>query len=464
MIMNNFLDKTIRAAKQSALQIYGDDFSELALLLYEDEEPERKKEKQDHQNTPQKHGIIFERSSEAGNKTDKYNGSSTLQSLRKYAAQQSSTEAEEIKNWDTTDSSPRKENKTSSVSKQLYSRKDVRKQPNKDVSESNTQSAGNKVKAAKKREDQEDTTKSNTSPVDKTPKQDTETEAKEENLTDTSGNLLDRINKLESLVQLMLSPEDRIYASHPVYHKLLHKGVPKRMVTKWFDTICEQGIHPGNQKGLFKSKLQHTIRNLLSAAQSDRLSRLLLFSGRSGSGKTSLIMKLCRHTDFLQGKKIAIAAIHPSNKDYYTVLGPFCRDQDIPYYPIDADTSFGQLQGEWKSFDHVLIDTPSLEMEASGLVKTITDLRFELKDQMDLDIHYLINTAVDSNAFNDPLAAEIDANHIVLSHLDNSNKWGRAMQLIAQTDYSIRFISGGETIPDGLLPFDPELFTEKLLR
>jgi len=237
------------------------------------------------------------------------------------------------------------------------------------------------------------------------------------------------------------------------------------MIVKWFDTLCEQGINPQSQQKLFASKLKLIIRDLISSAQSERLNHIMLFAGRSGSGKTSLITRLSRHPRFLKGKKVAIAAIYPKGENYYySILPQFCSDNNLPYYRIDGGTALKNLYDEWGKYDHVLIDTSSLEMEGSELLKTLTGLRSANPDPSKFDIHYLVDTAVDSNAFNDPLAAEIGAGHIVLTHLDKSSKWGRSVQLIAQTDYSIRFISGGEGTPDSLLPFDSKLFTEKLLR
>lgn len=449
MIMNEFLNKTIKAAKQSALQIYEDDFSNLSLRISrEDHQQEREKGGKDQP----KSGVVFERSSNNETDHNPQQVSSTLQSLRRYAAQQTSTEINEIENWSSSGSATVRGSTTASdanvaTAQQLYSRKDIRKKNLKHKNDKNT-----KTTIAKDRRPASEP--ENFSGNDQS--QSTERTKNDMNI---------RLNRLESLVQLLLSSEDLSYGSHPLFQKLLYKGVPKRMIVKWFDTICGQGINPHSRQQLFASRLKLIIRDLVSGAQSERLSRIMLFAGRSGSGKTSLITRLSRHPNFLKDKNVALAAIYSQkNTDYYSTLPQFCSDKNIPYYRIDSETTFRDLYDKWKKYDHVLVDTPSLEMEGHRLVETVSELKAACPDPSEIDIHYLIDTAIESNAFNDPLAAEIGANHIVLTQLDRSNKWGRSVQLIAQTNYLIRFISGGEATADSLLPFDSKLFTEKLLR
>jgi signal recognition particle GTPase len=75
-----------------------------------------------------------------------------------------------------------------------------------------------------------------------------------------------------------------------------------------------------------------------------------------------------------------------------------------------------------------------------------------------------VNTSISGTAFNDPLAKDIEADHIALTHIDQSLKWGKTVQLLANTDYKLRYISSGPSILSDLLPFKPEKFARKLLR
>jgi len=469
--MNEFLNKTIKAAKHSTLQIYEDDFSNLSLLITEEDKMEKRHK---HRKGKPKSGVIFERSSETKEDINTSEVSPTLKSLRKYAAEQTSTEIDEIENWSSSAlstgiRSTAASNVKAPPAQQVYSRKDIRKTSLKqDDSKNSGKSDGKNLHLLKETEEVSGISipskitanKKSVGAVHSGSNENFSHISKEPQLNTDS-----RLDRLESLVQLLLSAEDLGYSSYPLFQKLMYKGVPKRMIVKWFDTLFEQGINPQNQQKLFAERLKLIIRDLISSAQSERLNHIMLFTGRSGSGKTSLITRLSRHPGFLKGSKVAIATIYPKGRNnYYSILPPFCSDYNLPHYRIDSETKLRNLCDEWGKYDHVLIDTPSLEMEGTELLKIVSGLKSATPEPSEIDVHYLVDTAVDSNAYNDPLAAEIGAEHIVLTHLDKSNKWGRSVQLIAQTDYSIRFISGGEGSPDTLLPFDSKLFTEKLLR
>ncbi|PAU94607.1 hypothetical protein CK503_07380 [Aliifodinibius salipaludis] len=498
MILSKFIDKTFKAAKESALQIYGDDYSNLKDVVPGKEEDDgnnasdkrkKKQSKSENKKRPvtQKatRGVVFERS--AGAKPDNKDSSNKklekkLESIRKYAAQQTKENTRESFNKAdaTTDAKPAiTTNKKNSTSEQqsindVYSRKDIR----------------NRTSAVKRRNSQKETPKqefetvtlNNMEPpsesdllydkfVEELPNGVSPVAHSKEEQTDAKNSDDDaihkRLDRLESLIHLALSTPDTAYSEHPLFHKLLHKGVSQKLIRGWFEHIIEQGIQPAQQPQLFYSKLLQHIDELLQQSKAGNPKRIMLFAGRSGSGKTHLIMKLASLPLFAANKQIAIASFAPTNgstKNRYSILAPFCNDQGIDFYHIESTEQVKAVAPKWKNYDHVLIDTPSLEMEGQSLIEDIASLKNEFYNKMGIETHYLVNTAVNGTAFNDPLAKDIEADHIALSHIDQSLKWGKTVQLLANTDYKLRYISSGPSIMSDLLPFKPEKFARKLLR
>ncbi|MEL7833605.1 hypothetical protein [Fodinibius sp. Rm-B-1B1-1] len=499
MILNKVIDKTFKAAKQSAQQIYGDDFSKIKDMMPEEEENDedhaskkrkrkRPKSQKQKRTTKQKAkgGVVFERSAQT--KPDQQDSTNKkldkkLESIRKYAAQQTNEDTK--KSIDKTDASADAEpsvtkNKKESTSEQqpvnnVYSRKDIRQRT------SDAQKKDSKKELPKQELDtvtlnnMEPPSENEQEPLyDKfveelpngvSPIIDTQEEQAGEN--NNSNDIHKRLDRLESLMHLALSTPDTAYSEHPLFHKLLHKGVSQKLIRGWFEAIIEQGIQPAQQPKLFQSKLLQRIDELLQQSNADIPEKGLLFAGRSGSGKTHLIMKLASSPNFGAGKEIAIASFAPTDgsaKNRYSILKPFCNDQGIDFYHIESTRQAKAFIPKWKNYDHVLIDTPSLEMDGESLIESITTLKKELQKEFNTETHYLVNTAVNGTAFNDPLAKDIKANHIALTHIDQSLKWGKTMQLLANTDYKLRYISSGPSITGGLLPFNPEKFARKLLR
>ncbi|NGP87380.1 hypothetical protein [Fodinibius halophilus] len=479
MILNKFLDKTVEAAKESARQIYADDYSKLKSITSEKgddngqgspEQDQQNSSRREKKETTSKDGVVFERSGTtkpAANEKSK-DINSKLASIRKYAAQQTNEQIDDGNEWE---SSPDKKELKESLSDPapkkatpLYSRKDIRPKPKPkpaDDKKKQEPSASDAQKAKKST----DPDQLMDQPVSKLPNDGPEeSEASAEKNRDAD--LHKRLDRLESLMHLSLSSGYAQFSNHPLFHKLLHKGVPQKLVNNWFDTLSQQGIDPDFRGQLFRSKLALLIQDLLEASKAKAPNEVLLFCGRSGTGKTQLIMKLCQHSSFFTNKKIAVANFNPMpNKQYYyNVLAPFCGDNGIDYYQVSGAKEVKNLINRWDGYDHILIDTPAIEVEGQRRMEKILAIKETLAPHREIETQYLINTAVNGNAFNDPLGVEVEADHIALTHIDQSIKWGKTMQLISNTDYRLRYLSSGPTIAGSLLPFDPEKFAQKLIR
>jgi flagellar biosynthesis GTPase FlhF len=483
MILNKFLDKTIETAKQSALQMYGYNLTDLKSILHEDDkgkdeegrnnssQQEKNKKKYLPSDPKKRRGVTFERSAlpKSENSTNDNDIESKLTAIRKYAAEQTASKMEEISHWEgaSADNESQKElPKQETPSRQLYSRKDIR---------SRAREKGNKVTAMKRKEKTNPSKTISSIHRKQSSFKQTDTNILSNNETINQGtkspksderSLHKRLDRLESLMHLTLSSDDLSYSSHPAFHKLLHKGVPKRLISKWFHTISDQGFHPNKQEELFQSKLTAIIQDAISGVHSGHSKKLMLFTGRSGSGKTHMIMKLSRQTHLLEGQNIAVASVVPNQStklNYYTILAPFCRDHDIPYYRLEDAQELDTLSKKWKSFDHILIDTPSMELIDEILFEQFVNIKQKLHSLYEMETHYLVNTAVNGVAFNDPLAVQVKADNLAFTHIDQSNKWGSTIQLLIQSDYGLRFINSSESMDDGIEIFNPELLAKKLL-
>lgn len=476
MMLTEFLDKTLEAARQSAQQIYGDDLTELKTIFSEEEltgETNGNGPKNpmggSSSKTEKKDGVIFERS---GNKqAAKHTGpkpelSKKLDSIRKYAAQQSDENVTAFnKQKSTSEANSKKEAKRQG--NQLYNRSAIRKQATAQHSKDNTLDElelNNMSPEAKSKkiplydrfvENLPDGISQSSDAVDSKP----------EDIV--SKTLEKRLDRLESLIHLALSSPDTAFSQHPLFHKLLHKGVSQKLIKDWFSNIAEQKIHPEQQPELFKTKLEQQICEELNGSTASAAVKFMLFTGRSGSGKTHLAMKLASLPAFMKDRKIAIATFLPESinpQKRYSILKPFCGDLAIDFYALSSAKEADTYSSDWDTYDHVLIDTPALEMDGPRQTENLKELKNRLHSQADTETHYLINTALNGTAFNDPLAKDIEADHIALTHIDQSLKWGKTIQLLANTNYKLRYISSGPAVTGDLLPFDPQKLARKLLR
>ena len=199
------------------------------------------------------------------------------------------------------------------------------------------------------------------------------------------------------------------------------------------------------------------------------MQKYLLFTGPSGSGKTHLIMKLILHPDFMAGKKVAVVSLLPQGEKseyYYTVLEPFCSDREIPYFKVKTNIEVTRLQEQWKDFDHVLIDTPSISTEQENSFRNYWKMRQVLASLTPLEVHYVVNASLNRYYFQNSSATHhpLQPDFVAITHLDEVSQWGPIIPFLKEMGCCARFISEGDSVPNSLNEFNPTWFAQKVLQ
>lgn len=277
-----------------------------------------------------------------------------------------------------------------------------------------------------------------------------------------------RFDKLEALLDSAFISSNLDYVSHPAFQQLVQTGISTSIVSKWFGDIIKQGIDPFEHMEAFMGKLSAILRRAISGTKPAETKKYMLFTGPSGSGKTELIMKLILHPEFLSGKKLSVVSLLPpedENGYYYTILEPFCKDQEIPFFKVRSGDEITQMQKVWSHSDHVLIDTPSVKTGQEHSFREYWKIRQVVSTLSPLEVHYVINASNNRFYFQDTSAAEhpLKPDYVAITHLDEVSKWGPLIPVLQQMEGSARYISKGDTIPNSLDEFNPSWFAKHVL-
>lgn len=510
MILKNVFGKTIEAAKKSAQQMYGDDFlviesndgngsGKASITIFSDEKKKKKehtsanpksapekKELKPENNTEENPGVMFERTTPKKEESlPKEKTEDKLSSLRKFAQQLDNPELNK-KNEETgngtfnfsetnngnlngTNGHHQNGNGTSA-----YGRAAVRN-PLNGNGEQKTPPA--QQKGSDIPEYPEDKSASGNGFLTHFKQTESSREKQQRPLVVTPNRneqreinaLHKRFDKLEALLDSALISANLDYASHPAFQQLVHTGINTSVIAGWFSKIIEKGIDPYDQPEQFMVKLAGIIRNALGEPKLDKPQKYMLFVGPSGSGKTSLIMKLSQHPELMENKKIAVVSIHPQKEPsfrYYTILKPFCEDHDFPYFEIKNGKDVNDHLEIWDEFDHVLIDTPSINIEQENSFRNFWKIRQMLTPLTPLEVHYVVNASLNKFYFRNSSATHhpLQPDHVAITHLDEVSEWGPIIPFLQEMDCTARYISKGEESPNSLGEFDPRWFAQRILQ
>lgn len=495
MMLKNIFGKTIEAAKKSARQMYGDDFLVVEsseenedsrgakITIFSDAQRQEKNNGTPQQQFPHQNrdndmnaGVKFERSPQVEDTTGngaRPAGSDKLNSLRKYA--------EELARENRPNGESNGHHEQNNAFKNTYSRAVIRSVnpvheeddlQKEDVQETDKPVAEERKPLTAVRKPAEGKFITHFKPSAKAKAVDTEPSqasvSSKQNQLEIKA-LHKRFDKLEALLDSAIISANLDYASHPAFQQLVQTGINTSVIANWFSKIIQQGIDPFEQEEQFMAELGKIIRKALGKPALEEPQKYLLFVGPSGTGKTSLIMKLSQHPDLFFDKKIALVSVHPqknTENTYYTILEPFCRDHDLPYFEIKNSRDVNELMTQWEDFDHVLIDTPSINVEQENSFRDFWKIRQMLTPLTPLEVHYVVNASLNRFYFQNSTATHhpLQPDYVAITHLDEVSHWGPVIPFLQEMGCNARFISRGENLSNSVTEFNPQWFAQKILQ
>jgi flagellar biosynthesis GTPase FlhF len=490
MILKNIFGKTIEAAKKTAYQMYGDDIlilesseaseegKKARITIFTDgssesvSAPNPRANKFAQAMKSEEEGVQFERSGvETAQQEQKE--SPRLLALRKFATEQIIADNQKKNDPSGMSASgnggqnlPPDEEETEKTSNTVYKRSNIRNiyakknneevQPKDDGPKTINSKSGSKF-ITHFRESKSTQEAEPLLPAAGVPREDKR----------AIKALHKRFDKIEALLDSAIISANLDYASHPAFQQLVQTGINTSTVAGWFSKIIKTGIDPYDQPQLFMAKLGGIIRDSLGKAPVKEPQKFILFAGPSGAGKTSLIMKLCLHPDFMLNKKVGVISVHPQEQSdtYYTILEPFCADNEIPFFAVKKGMDLNDYLEEWKTFDHILIDTPSLNTEDDDSFREYWKIRQVLTPLAPLEVHFVVNAANSRFYFRNKTAKHhpLQPDFIAITHLDEVAQWGPVIPFMKEIDCSARYLSVGNELPTSLQEFNPKWFAQKVL-
>lgn len=190
-------------------------------------------------------------------------------------------------------------------------------------------------------------------------------------------------------------------------------------------------------------------------------SKVQIFIGEPGSGKTTLIFKMAFWLRIKKNARVVVL-----NADNYKIGGKeqsqkLAQLLEIPLYQIDWDDFGDKYNSLSKNFDYILIDTPSMGKKFS---------LYELKELSQaypfLRFHWVLRVSENSkNLFNLwKEIKELPLENISLSFLDKLHNGFSLFWLLLPEIPVPSYASTGERIPEDFERLEKEKFLNYLLK
>lgn len=280
--------------------------------------------------------------------------------------------------------------------------------------------------------------------------------------------LHERLDRMENRLGTALVGTAQRWTAHPLFSELLEKGLRPSTVSRLFDNLATSGFEPDRtDTSKLRWHLAQELRRGIDVASPKSSGGPVLFAGPSGAGKTTLLLKVARNKSFFGRRNTAVISLLPREEDdlYYQNPADVCKQCGLSVQTVRTPDEMQRALERVAQFDQILIDSPPIPTGGRAGGRAANHIRRLIDPVVPLEVHLVMNTTRTLDAFRadklEELPLEFDC--AALTHLDETEKWGRTAEWMMELSLPVRFVSTNRQMPGGVISFSPSWFIEEMM-
>ncbi len=242
----------------------------------------------------------------------------------------------------------------------------------------------------------------------------------------------------------------------------------KGLTEEAFNTIVKSldSAVLGNKEELVTAILQKIDTSLCIQDENITDTRVKIFVGPTGVGKTTTIAKLASRYSSMMGKKERIALI---NLDSFKVgafeqLAHFAKLLHLQHFPISTLQEFEEVYNSLINYDMILIDTTGISpYDTKKLIKTVEYLGVDKRKN--IEVNLVLSTTVkyeDIQAIHETFSF-LNINTIILSKFDETKYFGTIISYLLTHSLPLSYFTIGQNFPEDIRVANKEYILEQFI-
>jgi flagellar biosynthesis protein FlhF len=234
-----------------------------------------------------------------------------------------------------------------------------------------------------------------------------------------------------------------------MYQKLHDAGLSNEVVTDLLRG-AQNEIDPQhlNRRAAIDAWVARKILDNTKLSQDPFKGRVHTFVGPSGSGKSSVLIKMASHLVVTERKRIAVISSDTLKVGAVDQMKIYCRILNVPFAIVRGPKDWDWVLGQLSNVDHILVDSPGLplkDLEEIHFLKSILP-----PEAVSSQTHLVLRaTQKDKDAF-EAARRYKSASHqdVIFTGLDQSVQHGLIYNFQLQTGTPLHSFGIGSRIPE----------------
>ncbi|MGE5399339.1 MAG: flagellar biosynthesis protein FlhF [Ignavibacteriales bacterium] len=243
---------------------------------------------------------------------------------------------------------------------------------------------------------------------------------------------------------------------------LLQREIQKSIV----DVIIEQlrkyseFLQPSNIDGYVISTISSMIATAPFEVQKKQ-KKVIALVGPTGVGKTTCIAKLAVISKILHNLNIGLISLDTFRLGAIDQLKIFSEISNIEMRVAYEASEIPALLSEFRKKDIVFIDTAGRSQNNTGLLKETKKFLSNIKVD---EIYLVLNTTSTTKNMLDVAQKFkiLNYNGIVFTKLDEAVSFGNILNVSANFNVPIKYLTNGQIIPDDIIAADPQFIANMI--
>lgn len=244
---------------------------------------------------------------------------------------------------------------------------------------------------------------------------------------------------------------------------LIAREVQKSIVDVIIDQMGKYSefLQPSNIDNYVISTISSMIPTSAFEVQKKQKTKVIALVGPTGVGKTTCIAKLAVISKILHNLNIGLISLDTFRLGAIDQLKIFSEISNIEMRVAYEPKEIPSLIAEFKKKDIVFIDTAGRSQNNAGLLKETS--RFLASTKVD-EIYLVLSTTSTTKNIIDVAQKfrVLNYNGVVFTKLDEAVSFGNILNITANFNVPVKYLTNGQIIPDDIIAADPQFIANMI--